>query len=477
LIPDTTLIALTHQATIHSELLTQQLTQGWDADTIVTSLLPSLHEQADSALSALAFVSVTGAATQPEIEPVAETDLTSSLLPELKPESEPETAVPSSPSFRQPLAPSRRTLGTAPRFTVPPNISSGLTLALKKVVQWSLSFGSHLRHTSKVWQHSWQQTLPKAKQQIIIAIIGLGLALSLLISGLVWFVHTKKSLGNSTANQTSAATPNSTTQNQPQELPVFFDLRLTEPNFLANRVIVAGSAAYFADLENKKIIQLDLTKKQSNLLPLGALTKLTDITLSGQFLYLLGGGLNRWDTQPASATAPAAKNLKAEGDSDRDGTLLGSFGSYLYVLNPAKRNIFRFAVDKQDKVSDPVGWLVNKKGLDFPQLVSFAIDGDVWLTDKTGHVFKFTQGQPVDWQLNGLKTPLDSPVYAVTNDSLTKLYLLEPNHHRLLIIEKTGQLVKEIESPTLAAVTSLGVSESLQKAFAVSGSTVYEIQL
>ncbi len=474
LIPDTTLIALTQQATAHSELLTQQLTQGWDADTIVTSLLPSLHDQADSALSALAFVTVTGEENRPEMESAAEINPASSLPPEL----EPETAVPPLPPLRQSLAPSRRGVSAKLHFTVPPGISPRLTTTLKKAAQWSVSLSHRFSYTLQTWQHNWQQTLPKAKQQLTITAIAIVVVLGLIMSSLIWFVQTKKSTAMSAAQQISATAANSSaSQNQPSELPVFFDLRLTEPNFLANRVLVTGTTAYFADLENKKIIQLDLTKKQSSLLPIGAMNKLTDVSLSGQFLYLLGGGLSRWDTQQTEATLQPAKTLKAEGDSDREGTLLGSFGSYLYVLNPAKRNIFRFAIDKQDKASEPIGWLVNKKGLDFPQLISLAIDGDVWLTDKTGHVFKFTQGQPVDWQLSGAKTPLDSPVYAVTDDVSTKLYLLEPNRHRLLIVEKTGQVIKEIESPTLAAVTNFGVSESLQKAFAVSGSTVYEIAL
>lgn len=486
LIPDTTLIALTQQATSHSELLTQQLTQGWDADTIVTSLLPSLHEQADSALSALAFVTVTGETRQPEIMPEPEintepapaeaswrADLGSPSYPD---SAEPETAVPAPLPVRQTLASSRRNLPPLPQFSGSLGAVGKTWAAVKSTIQRSVLSGRRLNYLVQSWRNNWQHTLPKAKQQFVIMSLAVVFVLGLIISGLIWFVQTKKSTPGSAAQPTSATTDNSA-NNQPQELSVFFDLRLTEPTFLANQVKVVGTTAYFADLENKKVIQLDLTKKQSSLLPLGSVNKLTDVSVSGQALYLLGGGLNRWDIQQTSPTPQPAKNLKAEGDSDREGTLLGSFGSYLYVLNPPKRNIFRFAVDKDDKVSEPIGWLVNKKGLDFPQLISFAIDGDVWLTDKTGHVFKFTQGQPVDWQLSGLKTPLDSPVYAVTDDSLTKLYLLEPNRHRLLVVEKTGQLVKEIDSPTLAAVTSFGVSENLQKAFAVSGSTVYEIGL
>ena len=72
--------------------------------------------------------------------------------------------------------------------------------------------------------------------------------------------------------------------------------------------------------------------------------------------------------------------LKEEGDSDRGGTFLQVYSSYLYIFNPEKRNIYRYVV-KDGKLSEPIGWLIDKQNLDFTNIESMIIDGDVWLSN------------------------------------------------------------------------------------------------
>jgi DNA-binding beta-propeller fold protein YncE len=121
--------------------------------------------------------------------------------------------------------------------------------------------------------------------------------------------------------------------------------------------------------------------------------------------------------------------------------------------------------------------VVNKKDLDFSQITSMAVDGDLWLGTKTGQVLKYTSGQPIAWNPAGLQTPLSTAVLIDTSETLTQLYVLEPAKQRLIVFDKSGQFLKELKSPTLASVTTFAVNESLKKAFLVSGSIVYELAL
>ena len=266
-----------------------------------------------------------------------------------------------------------------------------------------------------------------------------------------------------------------------QNLPVVYDLRLIEPNFLANKILIQDSQAYFLDRERKQFITVNLEKKQSSILPVGALTSITDFAVTAQNLYLLSDGIQRW---PLGEGQKTLETLKAAGDSDKEATFFENYSSYLYTFNPAKRNVFRYTLSNTSvkatqsaKLSEPIGWIVNKKDLDFSQVTSMAVDGDIWLGTKTGEILKYTSGQPVSWTPSGLLTPLNSSISLDTNEALTQLYVLEPAKQRLIVFDKSGQFLKELKSPTLASVTTFAVSETLKKAFLVSGSIVYELAL
>jgi hypothetical protein len=47
----------------------------------------------------------------------------------------------------------------------------------------------------------------------------------------------------------------------------------------------------------------------------------------------------------------------------------------------------------------------------------------------------------------------------------------------MVILSKNGEFLREVKSSTLAASTGIVASETLRKAFVLSGSLVYEINL
>jgi hypothetical protein len=508
--PGVTVAALTAQlATSFSDDIQADLLSGLDIDTLVTTLMPKLHGVADSAQSAVAFV---------QAQQLTEATVTHQNLLGHSRLFKSDSTSPTNQiqAFGKTLLPLGKLLllGT-----------QKLGILLQKT---GIAAGQLIVKLWKNGQAFWQQASPRQRKKLTV-IAGCVVAIFILLIGAVgWYWHSRQT---KTAVVLAAIAPSATliteaesriesdpllardkvnqavtdltalSQKYPKpgylqqpiatelekakklaesisglsqltELPVFFDLRLTEPNFIASKVVISDTVGLFADTERKQIIKLDLAKKQSSVLPLGELNTLVDLSANDEQLYTLGNGIQTSSITDTKSTT----SLKDAGDSDRDATLMRSFSSYLYLLNPIKRNIFRFSIDKT-KISEPIGWLLDKKDLDFAQLTSLAVDGDVWLTDKTGQIFKYTQGKRVSWQLTGLSTQPDSTLMVVTDDTLQNLYFLEPNRRRLLVVAKSGQLLRELSSPTLAAATGFGVSETQQKAFIISGSTVYSLEL
>ncbi len=263
-----------------------------------------------------------------------------------------------------------------------------------------------------------------------------------------------------------------------QQLSVFLDLQKLDQKFLASLVAVNDQYLALIDKQQKSLLVYLFDQKTSTQFSLEELKDFSSIILADNHLYLLGNGLCRLDFN-FTDEEPKLNiiQLKEQGDSDRSGKYLQKFGTYLYIFNPEKRNIYRYSINK-DTLSDPIGWLISKKDLVFADITSMAVDGDLWLSTNDGQVKKFTKGaEDNNFTLQGLPNELKSEVIIYTNENLQNLYILVKNESKLLIFNKQGEFQKEIESPSLASVTDIAVSEKLNKAFAISGSVVFEIGL
>lgn len=257
------------------------------------------------------------------------------------------------------------------------------------------------------------------------------------------------------------------------ELPIFFDLSTVQADFLTNEAVGNGSTAVFIDSEKKEAISLDLNNQAMKRWSLSALPAITDAAMSGAKVVFLGQGLRELDS---SAETPEVAPLAAEGDSNREAKLLASYTDFIYLLNPVKRNLYRY-LRTEKGVSDPIGWLKPGQSLPYEDIVSLKIDGDVWLSTKQGQILKLSLGEMADFTTVGLNQAFSTPILLDTHEDWQNLYILEPQARRLVVLNKNGHFLKEIKSASLASVTHLVVSEAQGKALAVSGSVVFEVKL
>jgi hypothetical protein len=64
-----------------------------------------------------------------------------------------------------------------------------------------------------------------------------------------------------------------------------------------------------------------------------------------------------------------------------------------------------------------------------------------------------------------------------TQEELENVYFLEPTESRVVITSKDGVFIREVTSSSLAAASHIIVSTDETKLLAISGSTVYLIEL
>ncbi len=256
-------------------------------------------------------------------------------------------------------------------------------------------------------------------------------------------------------------------------LPTFFDLRFVLSNFIASSMDISGDTLVFLDHGQKKSLGLSIPQKQATLLPIGELSNVRDLSLEEKQLYILGDDISVFTLDKSQA----AEGLKVSPDRLQTSSQLIVFGNFLYVLNKEQRNIFRYTLDDKNEVTGPIGWVQSDQDLDFTSIESFAVDGDVWVTTTKGEVRKFTGGKATAFSISGLEEPFNSPIRIFTKKDMANIYILEPAKNRVVVLSKSGVLVKEVKSSTLASATSVVANEALKKIFVLSGSLVFEIEL
>lgn len=269
-------------------------------------------------------------------------------------------------------------------------------------------------------------------------------------------------------------------QEQLDQLEIFYNLRSVDENFVTSAVTLVEQQAIFLDVGQKKALKLDLINQETQVVTWPDLATVKDLEFSTDQLIILGTGVFKQDlaTTSASLDQPTDQptEIIAEGDSNREATFIEAFASYIYVLNPAKRDIYRY-VEQEEGFSDPIGWVSGAAGFDYEQTSSWAIDGDIWVATREGSLHRLAAGREQNFAVTGLEQPFNSTLLIDTNENLENLYLLEPDQARLVVLNKEGQFIKEVKSASLASTTALFVSEELGKAFAVSGSIMYSVEL
>lgn len=254
-------------------------------------------------------------------------------------------------------------------------------------------------------------------------------------------------------------------------LDPFFDLRLAEPEFVEKQTSLDGQQLFALDAAGKYGIYLDLTNKQTTKFDLGKVGENTKaIAIGENSLFALGSGIHVFNlTDPEKH-----QQLKEEGDSDRGGTIIKTYGPYIYIFNPEKRNIYRYLL-KDEELSEPIGWLIDKQNLDFSAVESMAVDGDLWLTDNNGQIFKYTQGQKQDFTIKDLPTTLGKTIKIGAAENNDYLYILDKDQQKVVILQKDGQFVKEISSESLSSGGNIVALTDKPGALVISGSLIYQL--
>ncbi len=266
------------------------------------------------------------------------------------------------------------------------------------------------------------------------------------------------------------------TDAQLDELEIFYNLRQIDPTFISSDLTSNQQYLILLDKEKQKLALLDQNTQETQLIELEQGTQARDIIADGNNVYLLGQGIYQLSIPEEITQTASVKQIKEQGDSDREAIALGLFNSYLYVFNPEKRNIYRYIIQDND-LSDPIGWLIDKTGLEFEQINSMSINGQIWLSSQTGEILQYEKGEPVPLNLDVLEPNLEQITDIYTQENLDYIFVLDAQNQKVIIFTQQGELLQQVIAPNLAGATQITVNAENNQLFVLNGSLVYNYAL
>lgn len=260
-------------------------------------------------------------------------------------------------------------------------------------------------------------------------------------------------------------------ENNLDQLLIYSNWYENYPDFLGNKIIASPQGLLVG---NNQTNQLLLINDNNNFAQWAI--NFSDFSIDSSSserlkIFIKDQGIKYLDWQDQSSFA-----LKIEGDSDRDAQLVESYQNFLYLLNPEKRNIYRYTLT-DGELSEAIGWLIDKQNINFSEISDMSIDGDLWLSFKDGKIMKFSRGYQEDFALTGLEQLPSDSVKIASQENSDKIVFLDKSNNRLIVSTKEGQLISEIKSNELAGVSDITLSNDGQSCLALSGSVIYQIHI
>lgn len=150
---------------------------------------------------------------------------------------------------------------------------------------------------------------------------------------------------------------------------------------------------------------------------------------------------------------------------------LDTFLDNIYLLNTKEKTIDKYSDPSFSKTSYIEGGSKLSKNP-----VSMTIDGSVWITTDDGEILKFKKGKQENFAIKNLPTKLSSKTTIYTQEDSEKLYVLDIDNQKIIVIDKSGNYINQYELGTVK-VEHFAVDEKSNTVFVFENDKIYSFEI
>jgi hypothetical protein len=155
---------------------------------------------------------------------------------------------------------------------------------------------------------------------------------------------------------------------------------------------------------------------------------------------------------------------------------VASFGNFLYLLDSGAGRVWRVpkSVGGYGKPQDYLG---NENDQKIRGAASIAIDGNIYVLQGNGEIWKFNQGARAPFTLSGLPSPIPADSRLFAREGFSSLYVLDPAGGRVVVLSLEGAYQRSFVSDAWKDARGLWVDEAGKNFYVLAKNKLYRSPL
>ncbi len=268
------------------------------------------------------------------------------------------------------------------------------------------------------------------------------------------------------------------------DLQLLADLRTQVTGDISlQRLVVGGGAAYLLDRKGGRVIALplgqpgaraDVILSEGDLVGVLEAGRPVQMTwapdVDGGRLLVLDSERNLFSFDPAEG-AGLVSLRGADGWESVDG--LASYNGNLYVLDTQGDQVWRYLPTEGGFDSERTGLL---SGADLEGAVGLSVGGDIYLLTDKGGIRRFSGGEEIAFEMEGIDQPLVSPASPVLLEA-GKLLVVDRSNKRVVAFSLNGRFQRQLVSGKFTDLQAVDVDEVAARIYILDGDSLYDAPL
>ncbi|NCP67337.1 protein phosphatase 2C family protein [bacterium] len=175
--------------------------------------------------------------------------------------------------------------------------------------------------------------------------------------------------------------------------------------------------------------------------------------------------------------------MQTQDENWKKGIDIKTYGRFVYILSPTENQIWKY---ERRSANYSGATAYNTGNIEIADVVSFTIDGSIYMIAASGEIKKLFRGETQDYEFRELPSiPFSGPNLKIyTSAELDYIYVLDPDNQRLLVFTKgerfatyRRQVMFQNETGDLQNVRDFYIDASGQKVTILTENKIFEFNM
>jgi hypothetical protein len=251
------------------------------------------------------------------------------------------------------------------------------------------------------------------------------------------------------------------------------DVSQTSPNSLVTSVTLSNNDLILLAPQTNSAIRTTTNGESSAFTQSGETKVPRFMVATGSRVNILNQDLTMSEFNPTSG---AFSSLTFPFTSETTNIAgMSTYAGKIYLLDVSQNQIFKFTRIGSG-YNQGAAW-ISEQGVSLAQATDISIDGSIYVLFENGEIKKFTQGKQEAFSNSQLPKPIAQASQLWTSEQSDRIFILDQGTPRLIILDKKGNLIEQLQFPSLKTIEGFTVDTQAKLIYILSNKRIYKVPL